>query len=658
MRFRTILLLLAMCCPLLATRGLAQVPMAYSAFSDSLGSMPVSPPFAKNSTYWLKLAMPDDYQQASNLCIEVGSWGKAVLYSVNEDNTLTEIARTGSLMGMAERSYFSHRNILPVNGKSGANLLLLVQSHQPLFDGNGQRLIVYSEAELQREELIRIMSQSFFFGIIIVMALYNLMIFFSVKDESYIYYVLSILSFGLYFSFYYGFSIEYLWPSAPKWNAHSFALIVPLTNIARVFFTKTYLHTTEYVPTWDRFFNISLAALLVPILLGLGSYWWQWDILPLVVNIIGVLGIVVMMAMMVVSVVVYRQGYRPALWFFVAFVLFNIGGILFNIREMGYLEDNLFTRYAVQIGAIAQVVLFSLGLSSRLNLTRSMLAQEKLENEILKRKQETERKNLIETQRNQLEQKVKERTHELEEALQKVTISEAKLRELNTVKDKLFSIISHDLKTPLTTVASFLDLMMNHLDKLSPEELSTLSSKTKYALQNLTLLLDNLLYWSRMQLDFIAFNPEPVPLNVTIDRTLKLFSLLIEDKSLTITSKIPKSENVAWGDKEMIAFVVRNLLHNALKFTPRSGKISLSTSVHDGMIMLSVQDTGMGMSADRIDHLLSEGGNNSMPGTENEAGTGIGLIMCKEFVERNGGELTIASSPSGTRVSFTVPMYS
>ncbi|MEL7145196.1 MAG: sensor histidine kinase [Bacteroidota bacterium] len=596
---------------------------------------------AEEAWHWTQVMPEKDTE-----FLEIAGWGQIVAYS-----THGEIMKTGSMLKGTDKTYFSYRNILP---KTSDTLLLKLKGDHPLFDLKKNRIRQYTANAWRAEERKRLLTHGLFFGIVIVMVLYNLMIYFSVKDQSYLWYVLSITGLGFYMAFYYGFTFEHLWPESPHWNAYSFALIIPLTNICRILFTQTYLHTTEYVPRWNQFFKAVQWLYLFPLSMWLISWLGIWDILEETNHIIGILGTVTMTAITVVSVVVYWKGYQPALWFLLAFALFNIGGILFIFRELDYFTwDNFFTQYIVQVGAVAQVVLFSLGLSSRLNRTRKMLAHEKLEKEKLARTQEIEKKRLIESQRNQLEAEVTARTKELQETLQQLRLSESELRELNQVKSKLFSIISHELKSPLTTVDAYLNLFIKHYHKLSQEELSDLSNKTRFSLQNLTLLMDNLLLWSRLQQDRLTFNPVSVDLRRLIDKSVKLFTLLLEQKNIRLSIDDEVNESILYADKDMLEFVVRNLIHNAIKFTPKNGEITLSVSQRNGLSTVAIADTGIGMTNDMISQVLTKGESFTRSGTEQEKGSGIGLLMCKDFIEKNGGELRITVE-HGTTVSFTV----
>lgn len=614
---------------------------AQGLFLDSLLSQPAdSSEFSNDRWYWTKVDL-----KSGNDFVEIPDWGHIIAYGDDR------IHHTGTMITGDSKSYFSFKNIIQTTSNS---LLVKLKGGHPLFELEAAAVNQFTSEQWRFQERQRLIAHGLFFGILIVMALYNLMIYMAVKDQSYLWYVLSIVGFALYMAFYYGFSYEHFWPSKPHWNAYVFALIIPLTNISRILFTKTYLHTGQYVPRWNTFFTVLLFLYLTPIAMWLISWLEIKDWLVETNHVIGFLGAVTMSAITIASVIVFVRGYKPALWFLVAFALFNIGGILFIFRELHYLQDNFLTRYVIQIGAVAQVVLFSLGLSDRLNRTRKMLALETIEKEKLAREKEMEKKQLAEKQKDELERQVKERTKELEETLNQLKLSESDLRELNQIKSKLFSIISHELKSPLTTVDSYLNLFINHYNKLSPDELSELSDKTRFSLQNLILLMDNLLLWSQLQQDSLTFNPTSVDLRKAIDKSLKLFSLLLEQKKIKIEIDAGVDDMMLHADKDMLEFVVRNLIHNSIKFTPKNGKIKIVAEHQSQLTKVSIIDTGIGMTNEMIRKILDREEGFTRKGTEQEKGSGIGLLMCKDFIEKNEGKLEI-STKQGTTVSFYLP---
>jgi len=163
------------------------------------------------------------------------------------------------------------------------------------------------------------------------------------------------------------------------------------------------------------------------------------------------------------------------------------------------------------------------------------------------------------------------------------------------------------------------------------------------------------LQWARIQTDKIAFEPASFNINQLVEQNITLLNENLTDKKIDVKKKIPELYDV-YGDPNMINTVIRNLLTNAIKFTNPGGEILVICHKKDGNIEVSMQDTGTGMSAETLEKLFRVDANFSTEGTQGETGTGLGLILCKEFVEKNGGTISVESNPGkGSRFSFTLP---
>ena len=168
-------------------------------------------------------------------------------------------------------------------------------------------------------------------------------------------------------------------------------------------------------------------------------------------------------------------------------------------------------------------------------------------------------------------------------------------------------------------------------------------------------LLENLLDWTRLQTSEIPFNPADLRVNETIESVLDLLNSHAHDKGILLQSDVPEG-TVVYADSRMFETVLRNLLSNAVKYTPYGGKITIGLKDEEEFIQFGVEDTGVGMDEEQVASLFNVDKKTSRPGTNNELGTGFGLILCQEFVQKNGGELSVESSPGkGSIFSFTVP---
>ncbi|MDQ2177313.1 ATP-binding protein [Marinifilum sp. D714] len=247
---------------------------------------------------------------------------------------------------------------------------------------------------------------------------------------------------------------------------------------------------------------------------------------------------------------------------------------------------------------------------------------------------------------------------QLEEELtrQKVMIEKQRkeLERLNATKDKFFSIIAHDLKNPFASLIGASDFLVNSSDELSKEQLHNFHEIINQSARRGYKLLENLLEWARMQTGNIEFKPKQVDLWNLVNEVVNLLTGSAEHKEICLSAEI--DENLkAFVDENMIDTVVRNLVSNAIKFTPRGGVIKVSSQVVGQFIEITVADNGIGITPENISKLFKIDEKVSKNGTENESGTGLGLILCKEFVERHGGEIRVESElGKGSKFIFTI----
>jgi signal transduction histidine kinase len=228
------------------------------------------------------------------------------------------------------------------------------------------------------------------------------------------------------------------------------------------------------------------------------------------------------------------------------------------------------------------------------------------------------------------------------------------LLELNATKDKFFSIISHDLKGPLNSLTSFSGLLINHGESLSKEEIKMLAQDLDKSLKNLFALLENLLEWSRSQTGNIQFKPEVFDMMEVLESNKALLDAQANNKQITIVNRC-NTEVPVLADKNSITTVVRNLLSNAIKFTPSGGTITMDALTNGEGAKISISDTGVGMPKEVVQKLFRIDTKHSTKGTANEKGTGLGLILCKEFVEKNGGHIAVDSEVGrGSIFHFTL----
>ena len=232
------------------------------------------------------------------------------------------------------------------------------------------------------------------------------------------------------------------------------------------------------------------------------------------------------------------------------------------------------------------------------------------------------------------------------------------LTSLNATKDKFLSIVAHDLKNPFNAVLGFTDLLIDRYTELEDSMRQEYIEIIHKSAHHGSLLLDTLLTWSRSQMGVMQYNPIPFNASQVIEEEMEG----LEEKALakSISLEFRKNETVlVHADSDMIRTVVRNLGNNSIKFTKEKGKVVFSIKAENGKAVVAVEDNGVGINPADKSKLFNLDSNYSKPGTSNEKGTGLGLILCKDFVEKNGGEINVESQEDvGSKFWFTLALYS
>lgn len=241
------------------------------------------------------------------------------------------------------------------------------------------------------------------------------------------------------------------------------------------------------------------------------------------------------------------------------------------------------------------------------------------------------------------------------EAEQALKESESRLNELNATKDHFFSIIGHDLKTPFNGILGISNLMVEKINDNDFEELEEYARLIQDASQTAVDLLDNLLNWARTQTGKIQFNPKKIDLAPLVKNVVKLLDESARQKSITIHQRV-SSNTLVQADKAMIQTILRNLISNSIKFTPQGGQISIQTDQKEKEFIVTVADNGIGIEKEDLEKLFILHSRYSKLGTNEEAGTGLGLLICKEFIEIHGGKIWVESEfRKGSQFSFSIP---
>lgn len=358
----------------------------------------------------------------------------------------------------------------------------------------------------------------------------------------------------------------------------------------------------------------------------------------------------------VVTSIVYMSGMNPGVDLF--FILYGILSVFF-LQQISHMF------FSVSLSMISYFVLavfwkdFSYEISTT-NLTIYLFNQVlglgfifyglfliKKENtlyhqDILIKNEDLQRKNVeIEKQRKEIAENAALLRKQTEE-----------LTELNSLKNKLFSVISHDLKTPMYALRNLFRNIQQY--KLPAKEIKMIIPDVVNDLNYTTGLMENLLQWAKSQMQADNIKLQTIDISSLIAETFQLLHLQAEAKKIHTSFKSDNSIFIS-ADKDMISLVLRNLVSNAIKFTPEAGTVSVGVELQDKFVEIYVEDTGLGIDEDTLEK-LNQNNYYSTKGTASESGTGLGLMLCKEFLTKNGGQLFIESKPGkGSTFSFTLP---
>jgi signal transduction histidine kinase len=263
-----------------------------------------------------------------------------------------------------------------------------------------------------------------------------------------------------------------------------------------------------------------------------------------------------------------------------------------------------------------------------------------------------EKNNQIESKNIQLHQ-MNEQIVQINEKLQK---SQIELTNSNNAKNRFFSILGHDLRNPFHSIMGESYLLSKSYEKLSVEERKKYANDILNSCEQVNRLLDNLMEWIRTQMDGIVFNPKELEFYQLVQDSVSILKNNAQEKSINIVNTIDRDIKLT-ADYPMLETIMRNIINNGIKFTPEGGTVTISAELTDHSVQVDVADTGVGIPSDALEKLFNVDSNIKTRGTNNERGTGLGLVICKEFINYHNGKLWAESEPgNGTIFHFSIPV--
>jgi signal transduction histidine kinase len=462
-----------------------------------------------------------------------------------------------------------------------------------------------------------------FFGLMAVMAIYNLLLYFSLKDKAYLLYVGTATFTILTTLATNGISGQYFWPDQPDLDGIIYITFAGLSMFCSSRFTAIFLELKRHDKRLDQFmWVIACLSLLLSVL----SLFLTIDQITLFGRWLVLLSFPSYMA---VAVIAYRKGFKPALFYIIAWVPYVLGLVIRTMHGAGWLPTNQLVLSSLELGGALEIVLLSFALAYRIKGMKRELIEKELEKEQFKTK-------LLIDQKVVLEQQVDERTKALSEA--------------NATKDKFFSIIAHDLRSPMIALQGVGQKLEYFIRKDKQVKLLEMGSKIDQSIDQLNHLLNNLLNWATSQSGAIPHHPERIKIKGLINENITLYRSLIQSKEINIVDKSLDLD--VYSDINATSTIVRNILSNAIKFTKQGGTIEFTAEKEGNTCRVTIKDEGPGMDEKTLTTLFGTDVK-ATPGTRGEKGFGLGLQLCREFAEMNGGSVE-ATSEVGLGSQFKV----
>ena len=576
------------------------------------------------SAYWFKLQFVNPGQESLERLFEVGYplLDHVSLYVVSSSGEV-KIIETGDKRPFGERVY-NHRNfIFPLQFTPGDTTSLYVKVETTT--SVQVPMALWKERFFMGVNLEESMKQGAFFGIMLVMAIYNLFIFFTVRDKSYLFYFLYVLSFGFVQGSLNGFCFQYLWPDLIAWNDKAIAFFTPFSSAAVLAFSLSFLGLKK---TQSGLF---LKTLLVLCCCACVAVFFVPYSLMIKIDI--VLALVGMLSVFAVAILEWRSGNFAARYFILAWVVL-IGSIVsYGLNKLGFLPRNFVTENMLQIGSLLEVVLLSFALADRVSIEK----REKLEAQQLA----LEISEMARDEKIRAERIVYE-SHENEMAALQETV-EARIE--SKAKSQFLATMSHEIRTPMNGVLGITELLQH--TSLDSQQRSFLDI-IKNSGQSLLAIINDILDYSKIVAGEMVLEKVTVDLEEMINECSELFSLMAEKKQIQIGAIIePGTPLKVYADPVRLRQIITNLLGNAIKFTEKGHVLltvkSESSTPDEACLRFEVSDTGIGVDSTVQEGLFSEFKQADSSATRKFGGTGLGLSICKRLVILMDGDIGIES---------------
>lgn len=483
--------------------------------------------------------------------------------------------------------------------------------------------------------LVKARYESIYIGALVVLFLFNIFLYLSFRDHTYLYYSIYVAAFFVYLVFYLrGYSYFFGEDVRRFVNLYPH-IFLSISCVASAFFSMTFLDVKKKLPHLLKGYWIMIACWTVVFMLSiLGNK-------GLVAGMVSYLILSSSLFLWAAGLISYFRGHRPALYYLLAWGCLCLSILFTTLTLFGAFPCTDFTFYVIPAGTTIELLLLSFALGARFNDLRK-------QNMRLITTQKERLEKLVQGRTLKLHESVrmlKERTFELDQSIQS-------LEQTNMVKNKLFSIIAHDLRSPFNSLMSIFSL--KDMEALNFEDLKMLLNVSRKNIENIHNTLNNLLYWAKSQMEGVTAQPVSFNLYEALAELIMVYQPLSQRKSIEIVLQAG-NEIMVYADPNQVQLVLRNMIDNAIKFTPLTGRITISSRVEAGKVYTEVSNPVLDITRVNVAKFNSLIALAPAYGTANERGVGLGLHLCREFVAQNGGEFNVRAEAGQVTFSFSLP---
>ncbi len=624
-----------------------------------------------NITYWLRVTISNQTGRDRDWLAYAGKFFVKELYDWDSLKLgISSHKSNGRLIAYSQKDFKGFSNFdQPIQLFTPKNetktYLFKLYSPTDFYLKRSPWLILYEPTNYKIKQYFSNVIGAFVVGGLSLIAIYHLLLFIFVRERMYLSFIGLLTSSALFFAYYHGFTIEFLWRDYPLFDSYSFLFILAGLGIFWLRFSKHFLATGKAKKAGIVMVIILQIFHLIPpacAIYDLTASAPSLHLLTQVTNFQIALVLFTQLFIFAVAVVGVFRKTQEALSFFLANSAALLGGVILALQFFRIIPHQEWIVYAPEIGFLFMSVIFSYGVGKKIVLMRSEIVEKQLRTERLEREKEQEKQKIIEQKNRELEQKVIERTtqvvHQKEEIATQRDAIEAQngqLKLLNKEKNNLINIVAHDLKSPLNQINGVMYVFKASMPNMN-EDQSSLVDMVSDATTRLSQMITNLLDINAIESGQLNISLKKTNITTIAKKLKPQFMDRANKKSIKIHEDFDQ-ELYASVDESYLGQVFENLVSNAIKFSPQYRNIYLSVKQNEGFVIFSVKDEGPGLQKKDHEKMFGKFQKLSAQPTDGEHSTGLGLSIVKRFVEVMNGKVWAENNPK-VGASFYVSLPS